>query len=131
MLANIFAWSCAKDAAANGGCDIPAVLLEKDAINGLSNFSRYFFDVLYATGTSPDEAERLASDLMEKINAQLVDAGAKYEVVLPYSGEQFDSRTMVADTRGSRTGEVYQLRSMGIKSSTGDMMHSKSMVQLI
>lgn len=131
MLANIFVWSCAKDAAALSNCDIPAVLLEKDALNGLSNFSRYFFDVLYAAGTSPDDAERLASDLMEKINAELEAVGAKYEVVLPYSGEQYDSRTMVVDNRGSRTGEVYQLRSMGIKSSTGGVMHAKSLVQLI
>lgn len=129
MLAQIFSWASAKETAERCA-DVPASILEKDSISALYNFSRYFFDTLYSQNVEPEAAERIASDLMDTINNELLTAGAKYEIVLPYSGERYDSKTMIADSRGSGVGEIYMLRSWGIKNRANDVMHAKSLVQL-
>lgn len=129
MLAHIFSWNCAKETAAR--CpDVPAIIAEKDAITALYNFSRYFFDVLYSQNVDAETAEKVAYALVEYINRELEQTGAKYEVELAYCGDSFDSKVMQPDPRGTSTGEVYMLRSWCIKNRANSSVHVKSLVQL-
>lgn len=129
MLAHIFSWNCAKETAAR--CpDVPAIIVEKDAITALYNFSRYFFDVLYSQNVDAETAEKVAYALAEYINRELEQTGAKYEVELAYCGDSFDSKVMQPDPRGTSTGEVYMLRSWCIKNRANSSVHVKSLVQL-
>lgn len=130
MLSNLFTWTCAMANRKQEAGVASSAALEKESCAGLYNFSRYLFDYLYANGEEPEAAEAIVCDLMNGINKLLENDGAKYELMLPYLGSPYNTKTMIPDARGESIGSVYKLRSWGLKVRGSDMMHQKCLVEL-
>lgn len=105
--------------------------VEKEAISAIAYFSRYFLEALYAKGISPDDAQNLSMELIERFNKVLSSVGTKHQLFVPFLGESYDNKTMMPDSsRGNTYGEVEALLSWGVHNPETEITFSKCQVQL-
>ncbi len=104
---------------------------EKEAMEALVYFSRYFLDFLYSENVSYDDAHEISLELIERFNGILNTVGSKHTIYISYLGESYDSRVMIADSmRGSSTGIVEAIVSWGMKNPETEMTYNKCQVLL-
>lgn len=129
MLSNLLTWSCAVETARENPENFTTAL-EKESMNALFLFGRYFFEHLYQCGKDAEEAENIGRQLLENLNKVLKKISAGYELFMPYLSEPYEAKYMLQDARGAQTGEIELLRSWGIKNSENGMTYNKCHVQL-
>ena len=129
MLANLLSWTSAVETARETPENFTTAL-EKESMNALFLFGRYFFEHLYQCGKDAEEAENIGRLLLENLNKILKKISAGYELFMPYLSEPYEAKYMLQDARGSQTGEIEFLRSWGIKNSENGMTYNKCHVQL-
>lgn len=129
MLSNLLTWSCAVETARENPENFTTAL-EKESMNALFLFGRYFFEHLYQCGKDAEEAENIGRQLLENLNKVLKKISAGYELFMPYLSEPYEAKYMLQDARGAQTGEIELLRSWGIKNTENGMTYNKCHVQL-
>ncbi len=130
MCSYLFSWSNIMENVRQNSEKLTSVT-EKEAMEAIVYFSRYFLDFLYSENVSHDDAHEISLELIERFNGILNTVGSKHTLYISYLGESYDSRVMIPDgVRGSSTGTVEAILSWGVKNPETEMTYNKCQVQL-
>lgn len=130
MFSYLFSWSSLLENAKRNPDSLNSNV-EKEAISAIAYFSRYFLEALYTKGSSPEDAQNISLELIERFNNVLSSVGTKHQLFVPYLGESYDNKTMMPDgNRGNTFGVVEALLSWGVHNPEAEISYSKCQVQL-